>query len=89
MRSVVIASKMRHAVQAGKGCGVALVAMIVKFLLGEDVAASLESEATNSRVSDRLAAADRPLVGGASYLTGEGDHCWLQAGRLANARIGS
>ena len=49
MGLVAAAGKVNHAVEAGEGCAVALVAMAVELLLGEDISTVLEGRGQYGR----------------------------------------
>lgn len=51
MGAVAVALKVHHAVQAGEGGAIALVAMGIEFLLGEDIPTALHAAVGGQRLS--------------------------------------
>jgi hypothetical protein len=76
VRFVFAASKMRHAVQAGKGCASTLASVRVELLLGEHIAASLDRATTRCQLF--VGVQEQGDSGAATYLAGEGHHCWFE-----------
>lgn len=64
MGAVAVALKVHHAVQAGEGGAIALVAMGIEFLLGEDIPTALHAAVGGQRLSCHRSSSWRGRGGG-------------------------